>query len=70
MPNIDQQKKRQYNIVYKLKKKGFKIHSRSKVLIIYFSDLDKLISNQHAIELIKTHGFKTKQNKQLQMFNN
>lgn len=69
MPEINTTKKRQYNIVYKLKKKGFKIHTRIKVIVIYFSDIEKLISNQHAIELIKKHGFKVRQNKQLQMFN-
>ena len=69
--NLQKKKiKRQYNLTYKLRKKGLDVNGRTKYITIYLREFNGIINNHFVYELIKKHGFKLKQNKQLELFEN
>ena len=60
-------KKRQYNATHRLSKKGYLVNGKDKVIIIYFSDITKLIGDSQAITLVNEFHFAIKENNQLKL---
>ena len=65
---IDKKVKQRYNLTYKLRKKGYDVHSQSREIAIYMRQFKDILNDNHAQILVKDHGFKLVQNKQLELF--
>lgn len=63
----DSKIKRRYNITYKLRKKGLNVNGRTKYITVYLREFNSIINNHFVYELIREHGFKLKQNRQIEL---
>jgi uncharacterized protein (DUF1499 family) len=65
---IDPFIKRKYNLVYKLKKKGFNVSSRTKTIVVNMQEYVRIVNDSAAFELVKKHKFTLKTDKKLKLF--
>jgi hypothetical protein len=61
--------KRQYNLTYLANRSGIKTDGRTRLIIIYFNEIKKLIHNPSAMALINEYDFSITENRQTKLFN-
>ncbi|WP_372934423.1 hypothetical protein [Mariniphaga sediminis] len=59
--------KRRYNTTYKLRKSGFVVDTKRKVIPVYFRQITQLVGHPHIITLVKEFNYKLVENRQLQL---
>lgn len=64
---MDPLTKRRYNTTYKLRKSGFEVDTKRKVISVYFCQVSGLIGHPHAIILVKEYNYKLVENRQLEL---